>query len=573
MAWVLFIGLNAAVWGCVGIVRFVVESNVRWRSRERIRHFFALARHALDTNERGFKPDVRASVIGGCSGAVFFTLLVTFSTESFLGGTFPERIFFATALLWIFGASAAGFLAAAVAASRGQSRRIMGSGVLAGGILTAVELTLAFVTLPGLDLLHTTIRLSTFLMLLWLSIAALVAGTSGAYIVRTFVLFAENPLPKLRKQAHTIDPREVCSLTAAHNEELTIGHTLASLKRILPAENMYVASDASTDRTVSIVREAGAYVLDIWPNKGKANALVHAITMFKLLDHYKAIMIVDADSEVGEQYLEYALPFFDDPKTAAVAVHAMSKWRPHMFPERRLFYTAYRVRLYRVLQAIFRYGQTWGRMGLTPIIPGFASIYRTSVVRELEINAPGLVIEDFNMTFEVHRKKLGRIAYSPRVNAASQDPMRLKDYMKQVKRWNLGFWQTVFKNGVWRSVFWLTLGAFLLELVIVSLLSLALPLFAALLIFDPHAIEIPLPFPPFSMRLTFLVIGLGFLISDILVTIIVALYERKPVLILYAPGFIVLRYIDTFLFLSTFFLALRKTKATGIWTSPKRQAL
>jgi cellulose synthase/poly-beta-1,6-N-acetylglucosamine synthase-like glycosyltransferase len=252
----------------------------------------------------------------------------------------------------------------------------------------------------------------------------------------------------------------------------------------------------------------------------------------------------------------------------------MSKWRPHLLPERRFLYTAYRVRLYRVLQAIFRYGQTWGPLGLTPIIPGFASIYRTRVVRELEINAPGLVIEDFNMTFELQRKRLGRIAYSPRVTAASQDPMRFKDYVKQVRRWNLGFWQTVFRNGVWRSTFWLVLGAFIFELAIVSILSFALPFLALILFFSGvDSIHIPLPFPPFGVSITLLGICIGLFVSDVLVTGIVAAYERKPVLLLYAPAFIVLRYIDTYLFLLTFFLALRPSTSNGVWTSPKRQAI
>ena len=155
MAWALFIGLNAAVWSTVGIIRFIVESSARGRWRERVRHFFVLARHAL-YDQRTLRPDLRASMLGGCSGTIFFTVLVTFDTESFLGGSFPERIFVATCLLWVFSATAAGFLSGAIAASRGHSRHIIGSGMLAGSLLALFELLLAFTMLAGLDPLSTT---------------------------------------------------------------------------------------------------------------------------------------------------------------------------------------------------------------------------------------------------------------------------------------------------------------------------------------------------------------------------------------------------------------------------------
>ena len=40
------------------------------------------------------------------------------------------------------------------------------------------------------------------------------------------------------------------------------------------------------------------------------------------------------------------------------------------------------------------------------IVPGFASMYRTDAVAQIDVTGAGLVIEDFNMTFEIHAKKL-----------------------------------------------------------------------------------------------------------------------------------------------------------------------
>ncbi len=45
-------------------------------------------------------------------------------------------------------------------------------------------------------------------------------------------------------------------------------------------------------------------------------------------------------------------------------------------------------------------------------------------LREINISRSGLVIEDFNMTFEVHRKRLGIVAYTPGARCSTEDPHR-----------------------------------------------------------------------------------------------------------------------------------------------------
>jgi cellulose synthase/poly-beta-1,6-N-acetylglucosamine synthase-like glycosyltransferase len=370
-----------------------------------------------------------------------------------------------------------------------------------------------------------------------------------------------------------INEEEVAAVIPAHNEELTIAKTINSLKAIMPTERIYVASDGSTDRTVAIVRRLGAQAVDIQPSRGKAGAITYILKHFNLLDKYKAILIVDADSEVDKNYFKYALPFFRDPKTAAVAVHAQSKWQPHTWPRWSMFFAAYRVRLYRVIQTALRYGQTWKYTNVNFIIPGFSSIYRTSVLKRIEIDAPGLIIEDYNMTFEVRHKKLGLVAYSPRACSQSQDPVKLKDYIKQIKRWNLGFWQTVRRHGLWPSFFWAANGFFLAEIFLYGALMLALPLmiFAFYLSGGPLALPFTLPILHIS-RLTLLDLLVGIFLIDYFITVLVAIYEKKPLLLYYGFGFILLRYIDAFMFFYTLPLAFT-TKSDGRWTSPKREAM
>jgi len=376
------------------------------------------------------------------------------------------------------------------------------------------------------------------------------------------VLITTNPEKPWR-----IAPREVAAIIPAHNEEVSLARTIKALKKIFPQQNIYIGSDASTDQTLEIARAHAVHAVDIQPNRGKAGVLLYLIGYYRLLDRYKAIMIVDADSEIDEHYLERALPLFEDPEVVAVAGHAVSKWKEHWPPKWSMFFTAYRVRLYRVLQAIMRYGQTWKYTNVTSIVPGFASIYRTSVLSRIYITAPGLIIEDFNMTFELYHKKLGKVAYTPRAFGIAQDPHTLFDYMNQVKRWNLGLWQTVRRHGFWPSLFWASLGPFLIEMLLYSIFLVFLP-FLFLWFFLNSFQPFPLPFLDIQLRFIDLIIGV--FVIDYLLTCLIAFIEKKPILLLYGFGFIILRFVDTVLFLYTLPLAFL-IKSEGKWASPERE--
>lgn len=376
--------------------------------------------------------------------------------------------------------------------------------------------------------------------------------------------------PRRRNQA-SLSVADVAVVIPAHNEEVALPKCLAALTAIVPPSQIHVASDGSRDRTVAIAREAGCNVLDIQPNGGKAKALASAIDQFGLCERYKAVLIQDADSEIDPHYLENALPLFDDPRNVVVAGHVLSRWRNQFWPSLDMLYAAYRTRLYRLLQAAFQYGQTWRWTNVSYIAPGFASMYRASVLKHIDITAPGLVIEDFNMTFEVQRKRLGRIAYTPKARCSSEDPFTLNDYRKQVQRWYLGFWQTVRRHGVWPSLFWLSLGTLLVELLTISALALALPVMLALYL--AAGIEVP-AFSLLNMNIEMtspVPLIVLFLAADYALTMVVSVMERRPSMLLYGLLFPLIRLLDAALFwraLITSFVA----KSDGRWISPQRYA-
>src|SRR5699024_1135322 len=66
-------------------------------------------------------------------------------------------------------------------------------------------------------------------------------------------------------------------------------------------------------------------------------------------------------------------------------------------------------------------------------------------------------------------KRLGKIAFHPSVNATTQEPDNLGDYLRQIKRWNLGFWQTLRRHGLWPSGFCAALVLFVTEVLVASI--------------------------------------------------------------------------------------------------------
>jgi glycosyltransferase involved in cell wall biosynthesis len=370
-------------------------------------------------------------------------------------------------------------------------------------------------------------------------------------------------------QPSRIRVSEVAVLIPAHNEERTIARCLQALSCTVDMQNVFVGSDASDDRTVEIAESFGCHVDDIRPNRGKAHVLTYMLTEHRICERYRAVLILDADSMLDREYLMRALPMFDDPRVAAVAGHVETEWKDHRWPAWSMLFVAYRWRLYRIMQAILRYGQTWGPANVAYIVPGFASMYRTSVLAKIDIAAPGLVIEDFNMTFELHRKRLGRIAYSPLVRCVSQDPKGLRDYIRQVSRWNLGFWQTVRRNGVWISAFWLSLGVFIVEVLVASLFCLVLPIQILL-----HYVAGTPLMGVAAGELAFVEIDLIQLLATLLavdfaMTTVVALIDRKPALLIYGVAFPLLRWIDGLLVLKAL-AVMWFVKSDGRWRSPAR---
>lgn len=377
-------------------------------------------------------------------------------------------------------------------------------------------------------------------------------------------------------RSNGLTPGDVAVLIPAHNEEPVIGATIDAVLRLVPAEQIHVVADGCLDRTATIARSLGARVLDVRPGRGKAAGIEQALAYFRLPERFKVLLIVDADTEIDPHYLDKGLPLLDRPGMVALAGYARSSWRPREMSPGGRFLVAYRSRLYLVMQWL-KYGQTWRRTNVTSIVPGFASMYRTDALTSMDLNPPGLVIEDFNMTFEIHHKRLGKIAHHPSAYATTQDPDRFRDYYRQVVRWQLGFWQTLVRHGLWPGWFSLALALFVAEVLVASVGIVVLV--GSLAVLTPFILGgeafwiFGLGGDPTGLEQFYGVLLAGLLllvIFDYLLTCLTAAALRRPSLLLYGLGFVALRFVDA----TAALWALPQVwlrSSSGQWASPARR--
>ncbi|OED38707.1 hypothetical protein AB833_18650 [Chromatiales bacterium (ex Bugula neritina AB1)] len=396
-------------------------------------------------------------------------------------------------------------------------------------------------------------------LLLLIAIANLTSTRTATRSVSNAV----NPSTTVFNRSH------VAILIPAYNEGSGIRPTILSAIKLVGRKNVFVVNDASKDNTSDIVAQLQVNRINLINNMGKARALETAIRHFRLCENFEFLLILDADSEIDPDYLSHALPLFSDPEVSAVAGHAIPKWDKKTALSYGSFFISYRIKLYMITQAFLRYGQTTRHLNVSFIIPGFSSIYRTKIIPQIDIAAEGLVIEDFNMTFELHRKQLGRIAYSPKAAAYCHEPHSFSDYTSQIKRWHLGFWQTVLRHGLWQSRFIVALLFFMLESLVISSALVILPLLGFLAAV-PMITDAALPaiFPNTSPSVFFAGLVLFFGL-DYVGTVIVARITGISAMLWHGLFYFALRWLDALYFLITLPMAFF-VKSNGRWTSPTR---
>jgi poly-beta-1,6-N-acetyl-D-glucosamine synthase len=387
------------------------------------------------------------------------------------------------------------------------------------------------------------------------------------------IALRDDPGGRRARQIHlTVD--DVAILIPAHNEGAVIEDSLRAIMKLVPRKNIHVVSDGSTDDTFEVAIRVGVRAIKTHHNVGKAGALQEAIQRFKLVERFPVVMLLDADTRVQPGYFEAALPLFDSPGVVAVAGCVKTDGKRVLSPVGNLL-VGHRMMIYTVGQRVLKFGQTTRTLNATPIVPGFASIYRTAVLPRMDMNPPGLAIEDFNMTFEVYQRGLGKVGFTLGAVAMTQDPDNFRDYVRQTKRWALGLWQTVRRHPPRLNLFSAMLALMLVELITSSVLLTLLPV-VMLILLVPQLIPTAVLWPVFgsvfamvSTHMTLKVIFLGIFVPEFIMTGVVTVIERRPRLLLAMPFFPFMRILDAAIGLYSIPLAWLAS-SSGKWKSPAR---
>ncbi|MCZ2858482.1 glycosyltransferase [Blastococcus sp. VKM Ac-2987] len=119
--------------------------------------------------------------------------------------------------------------------------------------------------------------------------------------------------PAPGSQVERQQPR-VTAVIPAHNEEVGIAQTIASLRRqTRPPQRILVAADNCTDGTVEIARALGVDVLETRGNTAKkAGALNQGLALvLAALEPDDVVLSMDADSRLSPDFIERGMRYFE----------------------------------------------------------------------------------------------------------------------------------------------------------------------------------------------------------------------------------------------------------------------
>ncbi|OGG61377.1 hypothetical protein A3C87_00110 [Candidatus Kaiserbacteria bacterium RIFCSPHIGHO2_02_FULL_49_34] len=342
-----------------------------------------------------------------------------------------------------------------------------------------------------------------------------------------------------------MNSHRICCIVPAKDEAVVIAATLTSLLEAgMHPHDIYLVDDFSSDGTGDIGRELGVTVLRNEPNLGKAHAIARAVDHFELDTRYEFIALMDADTRVNDVYFAEMLSGFADEKVVVTC------GRPKSRPFNWL--TAYRAYSYGYTHMVYRKGQS--NMGVINVAPGCSTVYRATIWRELDWSKD-TIVEDMDVTIQIHKKKLGVIRYVPRAIVHTQDPQTIPDYTKQMLRWNTGTWQVVKKHKLYRlrdKIDWECMFLYG-EGVLFSMMYLIMPLLMLL-----------------DYRFAFAaVIDVVF---ALMFAAAVATMEKRKDIIMYALAFPFIRIFDASCFVRGFWKVIIRRQAMTSWFTPKRYA-
>lgn len=353
---------------------------------------------------------------------------------------------------------------------------------------------------------------------------------------------------------NTRSSQSLALIIPAHNEAQIIAATLRQARQYVTAPNIYVVDDGSRDKTAQIARKFTHNVVRHPINLGKGSAINTALDTWHLPEKYAYIMPLDADTTLTPNFFKAIHAFFkQDVHQDYVCLNG------RVVARQKNWLTAYRIWEYEIAQTIHKTAQSI--IGGIVISPGCATVYRSAVFKKVQFPTHSLA-EDMDLTFTIHRKRLGKIGFVSQAEVITQDPSNLSDYINQIDRWYTGLWHNIRHHNVpWEGQ--------MLDFEVALLATEAL--FSGLL-YISFLVLLPLSLTT-NIRLFLIPLIIDMCLFILPTVLYTAIRRRVNRMVIYLGHFYFLRLISSVIFLRSFVKVMFDYHRTMRWFSPHRYQL
>ena len=337
---------------------------------------------------------------------------------------------------------------------------------------------------------------------------------------------------------------KISILIPCHNEEKSIRQCVEScLSQTRPADQILVVNDGSTDNSGEILKEFGGriQVLTIPVATGnKSYAQERGLTQIT----GEVFIATDGDTILSNNFVEeIEKKLTEHPDAAAVCGYVKSlkfNWL-----------TACRELEYVIGQNLHKLAQSY--IHSIFVIPGCAGAFKTNLFKgEITFDHDTLT-EDLDFTYKLH-ERYREIVYAQKAISYTQDPATLRSYINQMRRWYCGGWQNLRKH---YTIAKKPNNSLQLSLTYIERLVFSLALFC---------------FPVIDMRF-FLVFLPPYLIFILSLGAYAGIVRRRWDLFYYAPTYIVLIFVNAFIFLEQFWKEIILRRSNLVWFHPERREI
>ena len=335
---------------------------------------------------------------------------------------------------------------------------------------------------------------------------------------------------------------KISILIPCHNEEKSIeACVLSCLNQTRPADEIIVVNDGSTDKSGEILARFGEAirVITIPVATGNKSHAQERGLQYVTGDIFVA---TDGDTVLDKDFIKFVEEdFVENSELTALGGYVRSvKYN---------WLTACRAFEYSIGQNLHKLAQH--HLGFLFVIPGAAGVFKTADFKQYIAFEHDTLTEDLDFTYRLHQLDL-KVHYDTRLIVFTQDPITLHSYVNQIRRWFGGGWQCLKKHHLLATKqpkVALELSIMYAEGLVFSLLFFLLPILS-------------LEF--------FLYFILSYIALASVFAVFAAWSEKRPELLLVPIPYLILVFINSYIFLEQMVKEMILGQNNLSWFHPER---